>query len=109
MSNNNGANRIIETWPQRRARHIKEARSDYQITATEAEDGLCWMALKTDWTNDALEWMKTNVPSRRLYNSLLRDLGAEIILRRVMHDAPDMPRRYIDAGIIVSTDKETQP
>ncbi len=57
---------------------------------------------RQDWVDEVTEAMKVEVPTAHQWNSLLRDLGPEYIARRVFHDAPDTPARYLAAGRLLT-------
>ena len=94
------------TWPQYRQAEYLRLRSDYpDATIADCKELAGDGTRRTAWTDATTLAMRDGTPTKRQWKSLLRDLGAQHIMRRVFHDAPDSCRRYVDAGLMLVTSK----
>ena len=91
----------MQTWPQYRSEVITDLMAEYGISRREALENTAWPTYFTIWLNETIEWCRHNVPTKRQWNSLCRDVNRDTIARRILHDAPDMAPRYLAAGLML--------
>lgn len=90
---------MIQTLPQFQAAEYAHLRAEYpDASPADCRELAYGPGRRQKWVEQTTAAMKVEVPTAAQWNSLLRDLGREYIARRVFHDAPDTPARYLAAG-----------